>query len=130
MTETRNNLSPPPPPPSNNLPLTHIVLALPPWSFARLMKLVTDPDRIHQKGGVQDRKRKWRAAINEPARSIELDADDIDWIQRQVSNQKNGGWQLKMRDIFAGQHPLFTRLPVKPRKRPEDRKHRTPKGVE
>ena len=116
MTETRGDL-----------PLTHIVLALPPWSFARLMKLVTDPDPIHQKGGVQDRKRKWRSRINEPLRSIELDADDIEWIQNQIINQNGGGWQAKQRDIFAGHHALFTRLPVKPRKRPEDRKHRKAK---
>jgi hypothetical protein len=116
MTETRDDL-----------PLTHIVLALPKSSFDRLMMFITDPDPGHQDGGYQGRKRKWRAAINEPARSIELDADDIDWVQRQIMNQKNGGWQAKMRDIFAGRHPLFTRLPILPRKRPEDRKHRKAK---
>ena len=116
MTETRGDL-----------PLTHIVLALPPWSFAPLLKFITDPDPGHQSGGYQDRKTKWRSRINEPLRSIELDADDIEWVQRQIINQKGGGWQSKIANIFAGQHALFTRLPVKPRKRPEDRKHRKAK---
>jgi hypothetical protein len=116
MTETRDDL-----------PLTHIVLALPPWSFARLLRLITDPDLKHQRGGYQDRKTKWRTRINEPLRSIELDPDDIEWVQRQIINQRGGGWQAKVRDIFAGHHALFTRLPVKPRKRPEDRKHRKPR---
>jgi hypothetical protein len=106
------------------LPLTHIVLALPPWCFAPLLKLITDPDPGHQSGGYQSRKRKWRTRINEALRSIELDPDDIEWIRRQIENRKGGGWQAKVSAIFAGQHPLFSRIPAKPRKRPEDRKHR------
>jgi hypothetical protein len=112
----------------DDLPLTHIVLALPPWSFARLLRFITDPDPGHQRGGYQDRKTKWRTRINEPLRSIELDPDDIEWIRRQIENRKGGGWQQKTADIFAGHHALFSRIEAKPRKRPEDRKHR--KGFE
>ena len=106
------------------LPLTHIVLAMSPWCWARLLALITDPDPGHQSGGFQNRKRKWRTRINEAVHSIELDPDDIEWVQRQIINEKGGGWQAKVAHIFAGQHPLFTRLPRNPRKRPEDRKHR------
>jgi hypothetical protein len=109
---------------SGDLPLTHIVLPLPVSSFGRLLKLITDPDPGHQTGGYQGRKRKWRTRINEALRSIELDPDDIQWVRNQIENRKGGGWQKKITDIFAGRHPLFTGIPAKPRKRPEDRKHR------
>ena len=108
----------------DDLPLTHIVLPLPPWHFAPLLKFITDPDPGHQSGGYQGRKRKWRTRINEASRSIELDPDDIEWIRRQIANRKGGGWQAKVRDIFAGQHALFTGIRAKPRKRPDQRKHR------
>jgi hypothetical protein len=123
MTATRNNLSPPPPP-RNDLPLTHIVLALPRGSFARLLRLITDPDPGHQGGGYQGRKRKWRSRINEALHSIELDADDVDWIRRQIMNRNGGGWQKKTADIFEDQHGLFFGLPIKPKKRSSERKHR------
>ena len=110
-----------------DLPLTHIVLPLPPWCFAPLLTFITDPDPGHQTGGYQGRKRKWRTRINEPLRSIELDPDDIEWIRRQIANRKGGGWQSKVANIFRGQHKLFTRIRTKPRKRPEDRKPRTKK---
>lgn len=104
--------------------LTHIVLTLRGGCWERLQWLVTQPDGKHQSGGFQNRKAKWRLAINLATKSIELDADDIDWIKRQIANQENGGWQKKMADIFAGQHPEFSRIPRVPRKKPQDRKHR------
>jgi hypothetical protein len=108
--------------------LTHLVLPLRGGAWTSLLKLITDPDLKHQSGGWQNRKRKWRTRINEAVKSIELDADDIDFVQRQIMNKKGGGWQKKFYDIFAGRHPLFTRLPIAPRKKPEQRKHRQSLG--
>jgi len=104
--------------------LTHIVLALRGDAWTSLLTLITQPDLKHKSGGWQNRKRKWRTMINEAAHSIELDADDIDFVQRQIIGRNGGGWQKKFFDIFAGRHPLFTRLPIAPRKKPEQRKHR------
>jgi hypothetical protein len=104
--------------------LTHLVLPLRKTLFDLLLRFITDPDKKHQSGGYQDRKEKWRTKINEPMRCIELDEDDIDWIKRQIINQHGGGWQSKIAVIFAGQHKEFSRLPIAPRKKPEDRRHR------
>lgn len=109
-----------------DIPLTHIIVTLRGGNWERLEKLVTQPDVKHQTGGFQNRKAKWRTRINIAAHSIELDADDIDWIRRQIENRKNGGWQQHVSDIFAGQHPFFSGLRPAPRKKPEQRKKRVP----
>ena len=105
-------------------PLTHLVLTLRGGNWTRLLTLITKPDGKHASGGWQNRKRKWLTRINEAAKSIELDPDDIDFVRRQIINQHGGGFQQHFTDIFAGQHPQFSRLPIAPRKKPEDRKHR------
>jgi len=105
--------------------LTHLVLPLRGGAWTDLLTLITKPDGKHKSGGWQNRKRKWLTRINEAMRSIELDADDIDFVRRQIMNKNGGGFQQKFYDIFAGRHPQFTRLPIAPRKKPEDRKHRT-----
>jgi hypothetical protein len=106
--------------------LTHVVLHLEPTNFERLVKLVTDPEGRLVSGGYQSRKRKWRPRINPAMHTIELDMDCVGFIQRQIINRNGGGWQKKVADIFTGQHPLFSGLPILMRKPPEDRKHRTP----
>lgn len=107
------------------LPLTHLVLTLRKPLFDLLLRFITDPDKKHTSGGYQNRKTKWRVQINEAKRSIELDEDDIEWIKRQIINKKGGGWQSDIADIFQGQHPVFSRLPIAPRKKPEARRHRS-----
>jgi hypothetical protein len=105
--------------------LTHLVLPLRGGAWTRLLKLVTAPS-TRTDGGWQTRKRKWLTRVNEASKSIELDPDDIDFIRRQITNHKNGGFQQQFYDVFAGQHPQFSRLPIAPRKKPADRKHRKP----
>jgi hypothetical protein len=104
-------------------PLTHLVLPLRGGNWTRLLKLVTTPS-TRSDGGWQMRKRKWMTRVNEATKSIELDPDDIDFIRRQIMNMKGGGFQRQFYDIFAGQHPQFSRLPIAPRKKPEQRKAR------
>jgi len=108
--------------------LTHIVVRLTASRWDLLMRLVTQPDKKWDTGGYQGRKEKWRSRMNAEAKSIELDADDIDWIRRQIINRDGGGWQRQVAAIFAGQHLLFSGLPRKPRKKPEERRHRKPKS--
>lgn len=112
-----------------DLPLTHIIVK--PFGITRwnlLLKLVTQPDVKHQSGGFQNRKAKWRMHLNEADHSIELDEDDIGWIQRKIRSRKGGGWQKQIAEIFAGQHPLFSGILPDPRRRPEDRRKRPLEG--
>lgn len=104
---------------------THLVLPLRGGNWTRLLALITRPDGKHKSGGWQDRRRKWLTRINEAAKCIELDDSDVEFIRNQIMGRNGGGFQKHFYDIFAGQHPAFSRLPIAPRKRPEDRKHRT-----
>jgi hypothetical protein len=86
--------------------------------WTRLVDLVNEPNKLHETGGFQNRKRRWLVNMDAERKTITLDGDDIDFIQRQIRNKKGGGWQLEIYDIFVGQHKLFSRLDIRPRRKP------------
>jgi hypothetical protein len=101
-----------------------MLVALPQDRFERLLRLVNKPNGKHSSGGYQSRNRRWRSSIDEAARTIAIEADDLDWIRRQLQNRDGGGWQKHVYDIFNG--VIFTDLPVTPRRPFHMRRHRRP----
>lgn len=76
-------------------------------------------------GGMQKRRRDWIARMNAADHAITLtretdpalmSVDDVTWIARTIFNQNAGGFQWRIARIFADTHPLFSGLPIKPRK--------------
>lgn len=90
-------------------------LTLQPRPLSRLRRLLTDPDGVHKSGGFQNRKRKWAGQLHDGA--LDLDDDDIAFIQRCITHKHSGGWQKQITEIFEDALPEFTGLPVKPKKR-------------
>jgi hypothetical protein len=99
------------------------IVYLTPRAFQKLLELATRATKLHDKGGWQDRLRAWRATLDEKARSVTLShtngngrrLDDMTFIIHAIEQRNVGGWQKAAFDIFAGQHPLFTGLNIKPR---------------
>ena len=79
--------------------------------------------KLHEKGGWQDRLRTWCGQMDEAKHSILLShqsdrprrLDDMTFIAHAIEQRNVGGWQKHAFDIFAGVHPRFTGLTIKPR---------------
>lgn len=102
--------------------LTLVQLPPRPWSI--FYELVTRPTGKHQSGGFQNRLRKWRSRMDVVNHTILLshhsssprELDDMTWIAHAIADRNVGGWQKHVFDIFAGCHPRFTGITIKPRK--------------
>ena len=97
---------------------------LPPLPWRRFIELATRATQKHLRGGWQDRLRRWCGQMNEVERSILLShsgggharrLDDMTFIARAIEQRNVGGWQKHAFDIFAGTHPRFTGLTIRPR---------------
>jgi hypothetical protein len=55
---------------------------------------------------------------------LKLPAERFQLLLALITKPHNGGWQSDICRIFKDTHPLFSNLPVQPRKRPEQRRHR------
>ena len=96
---------------------------LPPRLFFRLFELATRATKIHKTGGWQDRLRAWRGQMNETTRTITLFTtsndtkrlDDVTFVIHAIEQVHKGGWQAYAFDIFAGSHPRFSDITVRPR---------------
>jgi hypothetical protein len=81
--------------------------------FDDLIVFVQRPDGVHRSGGWQSRRRKWNERLNVRERRILLDADDRDFIARNIANRDGGGFQYRIYEIFVASHPIFTGIPKK-----------------
>ena len=101
----------------------YTLVYLPIWPWQRFIELSMLATRLHEKGGWQDRLREWCGQMNEANRSILLShhsdrprrLDDMTFIARAIEQRNIGGWQKHAFDIFAGTHPRFTGLTIRPR---------------
>lgn len=91
---------------------------LSPLEFVRLENFCAVQDGKHKSGGVQNRRRAWKAQLDARRghltmrervgrtpvddRYIDLDDDDIEFIRRLRANPRAGGWQRDLLRIFGG----------------------------
>lgn len=91
----------------------------------RLLELATRATKKHERGGWQDRLRRWCGNMDEATQTVALthasdsprQLDDMTFVARAIEQRNIGGWQKHAFDIFAGCHPRFTGLTIKPRPR-------------
>jgi hypothetical protein len=99
------------------------IIVLPIRNFQRLLELATRATKKNEKGGWQDRLRAWCGTLNEKDHSVTLShtngrgrrLDDMTFVARAIEQRNIGGWQKHAFDIFAGTHPFFTGLNIRPR---------------
>jgi hypothetical protein len=99
------------------------VVYLPHRQWRRIKELAMRSTNETTSGGWQDRLRAWRDRMDDTNRSILLShtsggprrLDDMTFIARAIEQRNIGGWQKHAFDIFAGTHPRFTGLTIKPR---------------
>lgn len=100
------------------------LVQLPPRQWARFIELATRPTKKHASGGFQNRLRQWCSQMDEANHTVVLShqssstraLDDMTWIAHAIADRNVGGWQKHVFDIFAGCHPRFTGITIKPRK--------------
>ena len=98
--------------------------------LAMLKRFIEDEKRTratrkHKSSGFHNRLREWASPgrINHEGSTVALSTiavgrhdDDMTWIANQIIGKKIGGAQSHVFDVFAGAHPRFTGLSIKPRK--------------
>lgn len=100
------------------------IVQLDPRSWRKLLELATRATKKHLHGGFQDRLRRWCSQMDESNYTVVLShtsfgprqLDDMTWIEHAIQDRNVGGFQKHVFDIFAGCHPRFTGLTIKPRK--------------
>lgn len=99
------------------LSLTRLFLG--PRQFAKLENWCAVPNAKHDRGGVQDRRARWKAQLDarrghltprqrggrtaDEDRWLDVTAKDLLFISVCVGNRRRGGWQGAIADIFADQ---------------------------
>lgn len=99
------------------------MVQLSPRSWHKLFELATRATQKHLHGGWQDRLRRWCAQMDEANHTVVLShtsssprqLDDMTFIAHAIEQRNIGGWQKHAFDIFAGCHPRFTGITIKPR---------------
>jgi hypothetical protein len=104
----------------------HVRLNPQQWSLLGEWVMRPTDNRKHKTGGgMQQRRKRWLAAMNPSDCSIALSeeapkntraTDDVTWIIGTIVNQYAGGFQSLIAKIFTNTHPRFTGLSIKPRK--------------
>lgn len=102
---------------------------LPARNWILLEAFIAVPDKKHSAGGLQNRRRRWKTQLDERfsdrdkwargavARDtpnecfIDLDDDDVDFIQRTLGNANGGGFQGSIADVFTDMAPEFRGIP-------------------
>lgn len=96
-----------------------------PRVWHRLLSLTLHASRGYGKGGWPDRLREWHLTMSERDYSVTLRhtsdnpdrrLDDMTFIAHAIEQRHVGGWQKAAFDIFAGTHPRFTGLSIRPRR--------------
>ena len=91
---------------------------LSPIEFVRLENWCAIPDGKHSNGGIQQRRHKWKAQLDQrrghltiherrqptPAeeRYVDLDDGDVEMIRTLRAKPGKGSWQRQMQAIFGG----------------------------